>query len=87
MAKTYQDDLVSGYKMGVKEDKQEALIQEALIELQKNNPNENLPSNEVLFRILKLLFECEENDRKTGRFYMNQYEHYANYITKPWNKE
>lgn len=82
MAKTYQDGLVSGFKMGVKKGKQEALI-----ELQKNNPNKDLPSNEVLFRIFKLLFECEENDRKTSSCYMNQYEHYANYITKYWNKE
>lgn len=59
MAKTYQDGLVKGYKMGVKEGEQEALI-----ELQKNNPNKDLPSNGVLFRIFRLLFECEENDKK-----------------------
>ena len=61
MAKTYQDGLVKGYKMGwgVKESKQEALV-----ELQKNNFNKDLPSNEVLFRIFKLLLECKENDRK-----------------------
>ena len=58
MAKTYQDGLVSGFKMGVKKGKQEALV-----ELQKNNSNKDLPSNEVLFKIFKLLFECEENDR------------------------
>lgn len=34
MEKTYQYGLVKGYKIGVKEGKQEALI-----ELQKNNPN------------------------------------------------
>lgn len=33
MAKTYQDGLVKGYKMGVKEGKQEALV-----ELQKITP-------------------------------------------------
>ena len=79
MAKTYQDGLVKGYKMGVKEGKQEALV-----ELQKNNPNKDLPSNEVLFRIFELLHECKENDCSC---YMNQYEHYSNYITKHWNKE
>ena len=79
MAKTYQDGLVKGYKMGVKEGKQEALV-----ELQKNNPNKDLPSNEVLFRIFELLHECKENDSSC---YMNQYEHYANYITKHWNEE
>ena len=79
MAKTYQDGLVRGYKMGVKEGKQEALV-----ELQKNNPNKDLPSNEVLFRIFELLHKCKENDCSC---YMNQYEHYANYITKHWNKE
>ena len=82
MAKTYQDGLVKGYELGVKEGKQEALV-----ELQKNNPNKDLPSNEALFRIFKLLFECEENDRKTCSCYMNQYEHYAKYIAKHWEKE
>ena len=57
MAKTYQDGLVKGFKMGVKEGKQEALV-----ELQKNNPNKDSPSNEVLLRIIKLLHECKEND-------------------------
>ena len=42
MTKTYRDGLVKGYKMGVKEGRQEALV-----ELQKNNPNKDLPSNEV----------------------------------------
>ena len=79
MAKTYQDGLVRGYKMGVKEGKQEALV-----ELQKNNPNKDLPSNEVLFRIFELLHKCKENDCSC---YMNQYEHYANYIIKHWDKE
>ena len=79
MAKTYQDGLVRGYKMGVKEGKEEALV-----ELQKNNPNKDLPSNEVLFRIFELLHKCKENDCSC---YMNQYEHYANYITKHWDKE
>ena len=38
--------------------------------------------------IFKLLFECEDNDKKkTSSCYMNQYEHYANYMTKYWNKE
>ena len=74
--------LFKGYKRGFKEGKQEALV-----ELQKNNPNKDLPSNEVLFRIFELLHECKENDSKTCSCYMNQYEHYANYITKHWNKE
>lgn len=63
MTKTYRDGLIKGYELGVKEGKQEALV-----ELQKNNPNKDLPSNEVLFRIFKLLFECEQNDRKTVVF-------------------
>ena len=82
MAKTYQDGLVKGYELGVKEGKQEALI-----ELQKNNPNKDLPSNEVLFRIFKLFFVFELYDRKNCSIYINQYEHYANYITKHWNKD
>ena len=79
--KTYADGLVNGHRIGFEEGRQEALV-----EFQKNNPNKDLPSNEVLYRIFKLLFECEENDRKTSSCYMNQYEHYANYITKNWNK-
>lgn len=81
MDKTYTDGLVKGHKIGFEKGRQEALI-----EFQKNNPNKDLPSNEVLYKIFKLLFECEENDRKTSSCYMNQYEHYANYITKNWNK-
>jgi hypothetical protein len=78
---TYADGLVKGHRIGFERGRKEALV-----ELQKNNPNKDLPSNEVLYRIFKLLFECEENDRKSSSCYMNQYEHYANYITKNWNK-
>ena len=78
---TYANGLVRGHKIGFEKGRQEALI-----EFQKNNSNKDLPSNEVLYKIFKLLFECKENDRKTSSCYMNQYEHYANYITKNWNK-
>lgn len=73
------DSYIKGYKIGVEEGKREALI-----EFQKENPNKDLPSNEVLYKIFKLLYECEENDRKTNSIYMNHYEHVANYITKNW---
>jgi hypothetical protein len=78
---TYANGLVKGHRIGFEEGRKAALV-----EFQKDNPNKDLPSNEVLYRIFKLLFECKENDRKTSSCYMNQYEHYANYITKNWNK-
>lgn len=73
---------IKGYKAGIEEGRREALIA-----FQKDNPNKDLPSNEVLYRIFKLLYECEENDRKTCSVYMNYYEHLANYITKNWERD
>ena len=75
------DNLIKGYKKGVEDGRREALI-----EFQKNNPNKDLPSNEILYKIFKLLYECEENDKKSSSVYMNYYEHLANYITKNWEK-
>ena len=74
------DSYIKGYKLGIEEGKREALI-----EFQKENPNKDLPSNEVLYKIFKLLYECEENDRKSSSIYMNHYEHIANYVVKHWN--
>ena len=79
--KTYADGLVAGHRIGFEKGRQEALI-----EFQKENPNKDLPSNEILYKIIKLLYECEENDRKSSSVYMNNVEHVANYITKNWNK-
>lgn len=76
------DSLIKGYKMGVEEGKREALI-----EFQKNNPNKDLPSNEILYKIFKLLYEGEENARKSSSVYMNHYEYLANYITKNWERD
>ena len=75
------NSFIKGYKIGIEDGKREALI-----EFQKENPNKDLPSNEVLYKIFKLLYECEENDRKTSTIYMNHYEHIANYITKKKKK-
>jgi len=72
------DDFLRGHKIGIEEGKREALI-----ELQKQNPNKDLPSNDVLYKIFQLLFECREKDRNSA--YMNQYERWANYITLHWN--
>ena len=77
--KSISDRIIAAYKSGLEEGKREALI-----ELQKDNPNKDLPSNEVLFKIFKLLFECQERQRNS--LYFNQYEVYANYITKNWKK-
>lgn len=74
------DSYIKGYKIGVEEGKREALI-----EFQKENPNKDLPSNEVLYKIFELLYECEKNSR--GSCYMNHYEYVANYITKNWERD
>ena len=76
------NSFIKGYKIGVENGKRDALI-----EFQKENPNKDLPSNEVLYKIFKLLHECEENDKKTSSIYMNHYEHVANYITKNWERD
>ena len=73
------NDFLRGYKYGVECGKREALI-----EFQKENPNKDLPSDDVLYRIFNLLFRCQE---ESNSLYMNQYEFYANYITTHWNDE
>jgi len=77
--KSVNDRIITAYKRGFEEGKKEALI-----ELQKENPNKDLPSNEVLFKIFKLFFEYQEATRNSC--YMNQYKAYANYITTNWKK-
>ena len=72
-----KDTYIRGYMNGFKEGKREALI-----ELQKENKNADLPSNETLKKIFNLLFKCIENDGTS--VYMNQYDHYADYITLNW---
>ena len=79
--KTYTDGLLNGYNRGFEQGKKEALI-----ELQKENTNTELPSNETLYKIFRLLFEHREILRKTATVYMNQYESDANYITQNWHK-
>ena len=76
-----QDEFLKGYKQGLKDGKKDALL-----EFQKENPLSELPSNETLYKIFKLLFECQKNDIETSSCYMNTHEHYANYITKHWNE-
>ena len=78
---TDANSYVKGYKIGLAHGKRDALI-----EFQKENPNKDLPSNDTLFKIFKLLFECKDRDEKTSSCYMNAYEHYANYITSNWEK-
>ena len=79
--KTYTDGLLNGYNRGFEQGKKEALI-----ELQKENTNTELPSNETLYKIFRLLFEHHEILRKTSTVYMNQYESDADYITQNWHK-
>ena len=76
------NDFLSGCNYGVERGKREALI-----EFQKENPNKDLPCNEVLYRIFDLWFECQHKDEETNSVGMNSYEHYANYITAHWNDE
>jgi hypothetical protein len=52
--------------------------------LQEKNQNTELPSNGTLNKIIKLLFECQEIDKKTNTVKMNQFEHYCDYITNNW---
>ena len=73
---------VKGYKIGLAHGKRDALV-----EFQKENPVKGLPSNEVLFKIFRLLFECKELDEKTSSCYMNQYEHYADYVVTHWEQD
>ena len=49
MAKTYQDGLVRGYKMGVKEGKQEALVelQKNILQIQERSANIDAFLNKV----------------------------------------
>lgn len=82
MASVRPQDYLKGYKIGFEDGKKEAML-----EVQKLNENTSIPSNETMFRIFRLLFECQEIDRQTSSCYMNQYEHYANYITLNWAKE
>lgn len=72
-------DLLRGYCIGIEDGKREALQ-----ELQKNNRNTDLPSNETLHKIFGLLFEYMGNNRSS--VHMNQYDVYARYITENWNK-
>ena len=76
------NDFLRGYNYGVECGKREALI-----EFQKENPNKDLPSNEVLYHIFDLWFESQIVDEETCSVYMNSYEHHANYITTHWNDE
>ena len=73
LAKTYKSTFEHGKNAG-------------LLEAQKLNNNTDLPSNETLYKIFNLLFECQEQDEKAGSCYMNVYERYAEYITRNWNK-
>ena len=77
-----ETDFLKGYQIGLHDGKIQAML-----ELQEANKNTDLPSNETLYKIFDLLFECKENDHKTSSCYINSYEHYANYITKRWNDE
>ena len=76
------NDFLRGYNYG-----RECGKQEALIEYQKENPNQELPSNEILYKIFDLLFECQIRDEETSSVFMNSYEHYANFITTNWERE
>ena len=75
-------DYIKGYRKGIEDGKSDALL-----EFQKLNVNTDLPSNETMFKMFRLLFECIENDERSCSCYINSFEHYANYITLNWEKE
>ena len=77
-----QNDFLRGYNYGLECGKRDALL-----EYQKENPNQDLPSNETLYKIFDLLFECQIRDEETNSVYMNTYERYANFITTYWERE
>lgn len=69
----------NAYKAGVEDGKR--LMKK---ELQEKNQNTELPSNGTLKKIIKLLFECQEINKKTNTVKMNQFEDYCDYITNNW---
>ena len=71
-------DYLRGYKTGVALGRNEALI-----EFQKANKHHELPSNEALDKIFKLLFEYRERNKCSA--HINEWECYRNYITTHWN--
>lgn len=74
-------DFTKGVNYGIKEG-----YEKALLELQENNTNTDLPSNDTLIKIFNLLFEKQENDRKNCSCYINPYDGYIDYIVKNWDK-
>jgi hypothetical protein len=78
----YPDDYVKGYKAGVKDG-----YDDALLKLQESNPNTEIPSTETLFKIFDLLFAADKRMKDTSSCYMNTYQYYVNSIVKHWNDE
>lgn len=76
------DDYVKGYKAGVKEG-----YDDALLKLQDTNINTDIPSTETMFKIFDLLFAADKRMKDTSSCYMNTYQYYVNYIVKNWNNE
>lgn len=74
------DDYLSGYKRGLIDGKNEALVK-----LQENNKNTDLPSNETLYKIFSLYETADRKMKESCSCYMNRYEYYAGEIAKNWN--
>lgn len=75
-------DFLKGYKLGVKEGKNDALV-----ELQKTNTNDELPSNDVLKKIIQKALECKNHIEQTHSLYINEYQVICDYVVKNWEKE
>lgn len=75
-----KDDFSRGLQLGIAKGRIEALE-----EFQTNNPLKDLPNDETLFKIFKLLFECRKRDQSINSVYMNPYSRYAEYIRQHWN--
>lgn len=76
------NDYIKGYRNGFEDGKKEALI-----ELQKQNTNTDLPSNQTLFKIFRLVIEKKEIDEKSCSCYINPWDGYCDYIVKNWDRK
>lgn len=76
------DDYVKGYKAGVKDG-----FDDALLKLQETNPNTDIPSTETMFKIFDLFYDAAKRMKETSSCYINTYQYYVNYIVKNWNNE
>jgi hypothetical protein len=76
------ESYTKGYKKGFSDG-----MRESLFKIQEKNTNNELPSNDTLYKIFSILFEAKRKMDETHSCYMNVYEYYADEIVKHWNDE